>query len=119
MNYATGTRTMFKSALLGIGIAAAVTTTAAAQPYYPYSYPGYGYYYTYPGYSYPTYSYPSYGYPYGYSAYYGWPRAEGERTCGLLSARKHDRRASPLPGRSAAREASTSGDRVAAENLYQ
>jgi hypothetical protein len=58
---------MFKSALLGIGLVAAVTTTAAAQLYYPYSYPGYSYY------SYPGYSYPTYGYPYGYSSYYGWP----------------------------------------------
>ena len=53
---------MLKSALLAIGLLAAVVTTAAAQPYYPY----YPYYY--PGYSYPT-----YGYPYGYTSYYGWP----------------------------------------------
>jgi hypothetical protein len=44
MNSATGMRTMVKSALLGIGLAAALTTAATAQVYYPYSYPGYGYY---------------------------------------------------------------------------
>ena len=55
---------MLKAALLGIGIVAAVATTATAQVYYPYSYPGY---------SYPSYSYPWYGYPYGYSWYYAWP----------------------------------------------
>jgi hypothetical protein len=63
---------MFKSALLGLGLVAALTTTAAAQLYYPYSYPGYGYY-PYSGYSYPGYSYPTYAYPYGYWSYYGWP----------------------------------------------
>jgi hypothetical protein len=72
MNSATGMRTMFKAALLGAGLVASVATTAAAQVYYPDSYPGYGYY-SYPGYSYPTYSYPSHSYPYGYSPYYGWP----------------------------------------------
>src|SRR5262249_39393136 len=65
-------RIMFKAALLGMGILAVVTTTAAAQVYYPYSYPSYNYY-SYPGYGYPTYSYPSYSYPYGYAPYYGWP----------------------------------------------
>jgi hypothetical protein len=63
---------MVKSALLGIGLAAALTTAATAQAYYPYYSPGYSYYAA-PAYSYPTYSYPTYGYPYGYSAYYGWP----------------------------------------------
>ena len=52
---------MFKSALLGIALTAAVTTTAAAQLYYPYSYPAY------------PYGYPAYGYPYAYAPYYGWP----------------------------------------------
>src|SRR5437868_12201808 len=65
MNFSTGTRTMLKSALLGIGFVAALATTAAAQPYYPYYYPGYSY----P----PGYSNPMYGYPYGYTSYYGWP----------------------------------------------
>jgi hypothetical protein len=65
MNSSTGMRTMFKSALLGIGFVAAVATAAIAQPYYSYYYPSYSYY---PGYSYPTYSY-----PYGYASYYGWP----------------------------------------------
>ena len=55
-------RTMIKSALLGVGLVAAMATTAAAQPYYPY----------YPGYSYPPYSYPAYSSPPGY-AWYGWP----------------------------------------------
>jgi hypothetical protein len=54
---------MIRSALLGMGFAAAMATTAAAQPYY---YPGYSYY------SYPWYSYPAYGYPYT-SWSYGWP----------------------------------------------
>ncbi|HYZ43211.1 MAG TPA: hypothetical protein VE687_21655 [Stellaceae bacterium] len=57
---------MLKAALLGIGIVAAVATTATAQVYYPY-----------PGYSYPAYSYPWYGYPYGYSSYYAWPNYYG------------------------------------------
>jgi hypothetical protein len=61
---------MFKPALLGIGLLATATTTAAAQ-LYPYSYPGYSYY------SYSGYSYPTYGYPYGYSPYYGWPNYYG------------------------------------------
>lgn len=47
-----------------MGFAAAMATTAAAQPYY---YPGYSYY------SYPWYSYPAYGYPCTYSWSYGWP----------------------------------------------
>jgi hypothetical protein len=71
---------MLKSVLLGVGLVAAVTTTAAAQSYYPYYYPGYSYYsypsysyYSYPGYSYPTYGYPSYSYPNRYASYYGWP----------------------------------------------
>jgi hypothetical protein len=34
---------MFKAALLGAGLAAAVTTIAAAQVYYPNSYPRYSY----------------------------------------------------------------------------
>ena len=55
---------MIKSALLGVGIVAAVATTAAAQPYYP-SYS--------PGYSYPPYGYPAYSYPPGYAWSYGWP----------------------------------------------
>ena len=63
---------MIKYALLGIGLAAAVVSGAAAQSYYPYYYPGYGYYSA-PVYSYPTYSYPAYGYPYGYSSNYVWP----------------------------------------------
>ena len=58
---------MIKYALLRIGLAAAVVSGAAAQSYYPYYYPGYGYYSA-PVYSYPTYSYPAYGYPYGYSS---------------------------------------------------
>ena len=62
---------MIKYALLGIGLAAAVVSGAAAQSYYPYYYPGYGYYSA-PVYSYPTYSYPAYGYPYGYSSNYVW-----------------------------------------------
>src|SRR5215471_19801122 len=56
-------RTMIKSALLGVGLVAVVATTAAAQPYYPYYYSGYGY---------PAYGYPAYGYAPGY-AWYGWP----------------------------------------------
>jgi hypothetical protein len=71
VNSATEMRTMIKSALLGMGIAAVVATAAAAQSYYPYYYPGYSY--SYPGYNYPTYNYPTYGYPYGYSSYYGSP----------------------------------------------
>ena len=50
---------MLKSALLEIGLVAGVATTASAQTYYPYYYPGY--------------SNPTYSYPYGYSVYYGWP----------------------------------------------
>jgi hypothetical protein len=61
---------MLKSALAGIGLAAALATTAAAQLYYPYN-PGYSYY------SYPGYGYPTYGYPSGYSAYHGWPNYYG------------------------------------------
>jgi hypothetical protein len=57
---------MLKSALLGIGLAAALTTAATAQVYYPYSYPGY---YPYPAYSYP-YGYPAYAN--GYAPYYAW-----------------------------------------------
>lgn len=53
---------MIKSALLGVGLVAALATTAAAQPYYPYYYPGYGY----------SYGSPAYGYAPGYS-WYGWP----------------------------------------------
>jgi hypothetical protein len=49
---------------MGVGLAAAVATTVAAQPYYPYYYPGY---------SYPPYGYPAYGYPAGYTWGYGWP----------------------------------------------
>ena len=56
---------MIKSVLLGIGFVAAMATTAAAQSYYPYYYPGYGY---------PTYGYPAYSYP-GYAWSYGWPYA--------------------------------------------
>ena len=62
---------MIKSTLLGVGLLAAVATTAAAQPYYPY-YSGYGY----PGYGYAPYGYPAYSYPPGYTWYgwtYGWP----------------------------------------------
>jgi hypothetical protein len=62
VNSATEMRTMIKSAVLGMGVAAVVVTAAAAQPYYPYYYPGYGY--SYPGYNYSTYNYPTYGYPY-------------------------------------------------------
>ena len=59
---------MIKSALLGIGLVAAVATTAAAQTYYPNYYPGYSY----PPYGYPTYSYPP-GYAWGYGWPYSWP----------------------------------------------
>lgn len=59
---------MIKAAVFGLGLAAAISTAAAAQPYYPYYAPGYGY----SAYRYPAYSYPAYGYPYGY-AYYGSP----------------------------------------------
>jgi hypothetical protein len=63
---------MIKAAVLGLGLVTAISTAAAAQPYYPYYAPGYGY----PAYSYPSYTsaytYPSYSYPYGY-AYYGTP----------------------------------------------
>ena len=59
---------MIKSALLGIGFAAAVATMAAAQAYYPYYSPGYGY----SPYGYPAYSYPP-GYAWGYGWPYGWP----------------------------------------------
>src|ERR1700682_5628005 len=38
-------RTMIKSALLGMGVGAVVATAAAAQPHYPYYYPGYNYSY--------------------------------------------------------------------------
>ena len=57
---------MIKSALLGVGIVAAVATTAAAQTYYPNYYPGY---------SYPAYGYPTYpgGYAWGYGWPYSWP----------------------------------------------
>lgn len=59
---------MIKSTLLGVGLLAAVATTAAAQSYYPYYNPGYGY----PGYGYAPYGYPAYSYPPGY-AWSGWP----------------------------------------------
>lgn len=62
-------RTMLRSALLGIGLVAALAATAKAQAYYPYYYPSYSY----PEYSYPGYGYPYAAYPYGYSTYYGSP----------------------------------------------
>ena len=57
---------MFKSALFGLGLVAALPISANAQYYYPYYYPSY---------SYPSYTYPSYytGYGYPYYSYYGWP----------------------------------------------
>ena len=77
---------MLRSALLGVGLAAAAATTAAAQGYYGYPYHPYSYgnpYYSapyYSGYDAPGYytgwpsSY-SYSYPWGYSGVYGWPYA--------------------------------------------
>ena len=60
---------LIKSALLGVGFMAAVATTPAAQPYYPYYYSGYGY----PAYSYsPGYAW-GYGWPYGWSYSYPAP----------------------------------------------
>ena len=55
---------MLKSALLAIGLLAAVVTTAAAQPYYPY----YPYYYPY--YSTPYFYGPSFSFFVGYPTYY-------------------------------------------------
>ena len=67
---------MVKPALLGVGLAAVIATTATAQVYYPYSYPGYTYYPGYSYYSYPAYTYrygyPAYGYSYSYAPNYGW-----------------------------------------------
>ncbi|HEU0156681.1 MAG TPA: hypothetical protein VFQ82_11475 [Stellaceae bacterium] len=66
---------MIKAAVLGLGVVTAISTAAAAQPYYPYFASGYGYpaypSYIYPAYT-PAYTYPAYNYPYGY-AYYGTP----------------------------------------------
>ena len=62
---------MIKSALLGVGLLAGVATTAAAQSYYPYYYPGYGYPYGYAAYGYAP-GYGRYGWPYG-SPYYSAP----------------------------------------------
>jgi hypothetical protein len=59
--------TMLRAGLAGIVLAAAVATTASAQPYYARAYPGYRY--PYPAYRYP---YPAYGYP-GYPADHGPP----------------------------------------------
>jgi len=55
---------MIKSALLGVGIVAAVATTASAQTYYPNYYPGYSYP---PGYAW------GYGWPYSWPYYYPAP----------------------------------------------
>jgi hypothetical protein len=60
---------MIKGAVLGFCFAAAVSTAAGAQAYYPYYPAQYPYYAA--GYGYPVYGYP-YGFPYygGYYPYY-------------------------------------------------